>query len=77
MTSSASASKGSASPPAVPRWLIATPFDRELRASVDLACLDPLEDLGRIAPFGGMGVSGNGFLIGGQQSNLDAFTELQ
>jgi benzaldehyde dehydrogenase (NAD) len=30
-----------------------------------------------IAPFGGMGVSGNGFRIGGQQANLDAFTELQ
>ena len=34
------------------------------------------EDLSRIAPFGGMGISGNGFRIGGQQPNLDAFTEL-
>jgi benzaldehyde dehydrogenase (NAD) len=30
-----------------------------------------------IAPFGGMGVSGNGFRLGGQQANFDAFTELQ
>jgi benzaldehyde dehydrogenase (NAD) len=30
-----------------------------------------------IAPFGGLGISGNGFRIGGQQANLDAFTELQ
>lgn len=30
-----------------------------------------------IAPFGGVGVSGNGSRIGGQEANLDAFTELQ
>jgi benzaldehyde dehydrogenase (NAD) len=30
-----------------------------------------------IAPFGGVGVSGNGFRIGGQQANLESFTELQ
>jgi benzaldehyde dehydrogenase (NAD) len=30
-----------------------------------------------IAPFGGMGQSGNGFRIGGQEANLAAFTEMQ
>jgi benzaldehyde dehydrogenase (NAD) len=30
-----------------------------------------------IAPFGGVGVSGNGFRIGGQEANLAAFTETQ
>ena len=30
-----------------------------------------------IAPFGGMGLSGNGSRIGGLQTNLDAFTEVQ
>jgi benzaldehyde dehydrogenase (NAD) len=30
-----------------------------------------------VAPFGGMGVSGNGFRIGGQRANIDAFTETQ
>ena len=30
-----------------------------------------------IAPFGGMGLSGNGSRIGGLETNLDAFTEVQ
>jgi benzaldehyde dehydrogenase (NAD) len=30
-----------------------------------------------IAPFGGMGLSGNGCRIGGLEKNLDAFTEVQ
>jgi benzaldehyde dehydrogenase (NAD) len=30
-----------------------------------------------IAPFGGVGVSGNGYRIGGQEANLEAFTERQ
>ena len=30
-----------------------------------------------IAPFGGVGASGNGYRVGGQQANLDAFTETQ
>ena len=30
-----------------------------------------------IAPFGGVGLSGNGYRIGGQQANLEAFTEMQ
>jgi benzaldehyde dehydrogenase (NAD) len=30
-----------------------------------------------IAPFGGVGSSGNGYRIGGQQANLEAFTEMQ
>jgi len=30
-----------------------------------------------IAPFGGMRLSGNGFRIGGQEANLEAFTETQ
>jgi benzaldehyde dehydrogenase (NAD) len=30
-----------------------------------------------IAPFGGMGMSGNGARVGGLQTNLDAFTETQ
>jgi benzaldehyde dehydrogenase (NAD) len=30
-----------------------------------------------IAPFGGVGLSGNGFRIGGQQANVEAFTEMQ
>jgi benzaldehyde dehydrogenase (NAD) len=30
-----------------------------------------------IAPFGGVGFSGNGYRIGGQQANLEAFTEMQ
>ena len=30
-----------------------------------------------IAPFGGMGVSGNGFRAGGPDANIDAFTETQ
>ena len=29
------------------------------------------------APFGGVGLSGNGYRIGGQQANLEAFTEMQ
>ena len=30
-----------------------------------------------IAPFGGVGLSGNGFRVGGHDANLDAFTETQ
>ena len=30
-----------------------------------------------IAPFGGIGHSGNGYRIGGQVANLEAFTEMQ
>jgi hypothetical protein len=30
-----------------------------------------------IAPFGGVGLSGNGYRIGGQEANLAAFTEMQ
>jgi benzaldehyde dehydrogenase (NAD) len=30
-----------------------------------------------IAPFGGVGSSGNGYRIGGQAANLEAFTEMQ
>jgi benzaldehyde dehydrogenase (NAD) len=30
-----------------------------------------------IAPFGGVGTSGNGYRIGGQEANLQAFTEMQ
>lgn len=30
-----------------------------------------------IAPFGGVGVSGNGSRIGGLDTNLEAFTEMQ
>jgi benzaldehyde dehydrogenase (NAD) len=30
-----------------------------------------------IAPFGGVGLSGNGYRIGGREANLEAFTELQ
>jgi benzaldehyde dehydrogenase (NAD) len=30
-----------------------------------------------IAPFGGVGLSGNGARIGGLETNLDAFTEMQ
>jgi benzaldehyde dehydrogenase (NAD) len=30
-----------------------------------------------IGPFGGVGLSGNGYRIGGQQANLEAFTEMQ
>ena len=30
-----------------------------------------------IAPFGGVGLSGNGYRIGGQAANLEAFTEVQ
>lgn len=30
-----------------------------------------------IAPFGGVGHSGNGYRIGGQAANLEAFTEMQ
>jgi benzaldehyde dehydrogenase (NAD) len=30
-----------------------------------------------IAPFGRVGLSGNGFRIGGQEVNIDAFTETQ
>jgi benzaldehyde dehydrogenase (NAD) len=30
-----------------------------------------------IAPFGGVGLSGNGSRIGGQQANLEALTEMQ
>ena len=30
-----------------------------------------------IAPFGGVGSSGSGYRIGGQQANLEAFTEMQ
>ena len=30
-----------------------------------------------IAPFGGMRLSGNGFRIGGQEANIEAFTETQ
>jgi hypothetical protein len=29
-----------------------------------------------IAPFGGVGLSGNGYRIGGQEANLEAFTEI-
>jgi benzaldehyde dehydrogenase (NAD) len=30
-----------------------------------------------IAPFGGVGLSGNGYRIGGREANLEAFTEMQ
>jgi benzaldehyde dehydrogenase (NAD) len=30
-----------------------------------------------IAPFGGMGLSGNGSRVGGLETNLEAFTEVQ
>ena len=30
-----------------------------------------------IAPFGGVGSSGNAYRIGGQAANLEAFTEMQ
>ena len=30
-----------------------------------------------IAPFGGVGLSGNGYRIGGLEANLEAFTEMQ
>jgi benzaldehyde dehydrogenase (NAD) len=30
-----------------------------------------------IAPFGGVGVSGNGYRLGGQQASVEAFTETQ
>ena len=32
---------------------------------------------GPIAPFGGVGLSGNGYRIGGQKANLEAFAEIQ
>jgi benzaldehyde dehydrogenase (NAD) len=30
-----------------------------------------------IVPFGGVGLSGNGFRIGDQQANIEAFTDMQ
>jgi hypothetical protein len=50
-------------------------FDRELRASVEAARLDSLEDSAESHPWR-HGRLRNGFRIGGQQANLDAITEL-
>jgi benzaldehyde dehydrogenase (NAD) len=30
-----------------------------------------------IAPFGGLGLSGDGYRVGGREANLKAFTEMQ
>ncbi len=48
------------------------------RVPVGMAHINDQTSTGEaIAPFGGVGVSGNGYRVGGQRADLDAFTEVQ